>query len=794
MPERKPAAAEPLVGRSVPRVEDERLLRGQGAYVDDLHPSGCAEAAFLRSTQAHARIVSIDVSAALAAPGVIAVHTGADLAQALPPMVFQIARVVPPPVRESTGAVSRVHPMPAIPAERTTYVGQPLAVVVAESRYLAEDALELIEVELEPLPAVVDPEAALEPGAPLVESDWEDNLALEYRYRRGDAETAIEGAAFVVEEVFRSHRHVASPIECRGVVAVVDPLDGTLAVSASTQTPHQLRDFLSGALRRAPETLRVRAPDVGGGFGPKGAIYPEDLVIPYLATVVGRPVKWIEDRSEHFSATTHGREQVHRITIAADAEGRIVAVRDRIVHNCGAFHTLGLVVPYNTLTHLIGMYDVPAVDVHLRAAITNTGVVAPYRGAGRPEAVFAMERAIDRLARAVGIEPIELRERNAIPAESMPYATGMIYRDGTEQVYDSGDYPHLLRLARELVSDEPWAERAAGRRVGVGYAAYVEGTGVGPFETASLAVLAGGRVRVATGAASQGQSHRTTLGQIAADALGVRLEQIEVVGGDTAAIASGFGTIASRSLVVAGNAVAKAAAELRTQVLEAAGALLGADASKLTLAGGVVRGAGDAELALADLAGALSPFNPRRPAGVPTELKATATFNPGPVTYAAGVHAAVVAVDERTGAVELLRYAVSHDCGRAVNPAIADGQVLGGVMQGIGGALFEELIYDPDGQLRTGSFMDYLLPTAGEMPDFRLAHADVPSPLNPLGVKGLGEGGAIGPPAAIANAVEDALSDLGVVIRACPLTSDRVRALIRGAQRQAAAAGAEVAA
>ncbi|MBB4661812.1 xanthine dehydrogenase family protein molybdopterin-binding subunit [Conexibacter arvalis] len=770
-----------LIGRSVPRVEDERLLRGEGAYVDDLHPSGCSEAAFLRSPQAHARIVSIDVEEARSAPGVIAVLTGADLAGELEPMVFQIARVVPETVRASTGAVSRVHPMPAIPADRATYVGQPLAVVVAESRYLAEDALELIELELEPLPAVVDPEAALEPGAPLVEPEWEDNLALEYRYRRGDVDAAFEQAAVVVEEVFHSHRHVASPIETRGVVATVDPLDGTLAVSASTQTPHQLRDFLAGALRRAPETLRVRAPDVGGGFGPKGAIYPEDLVIPYLATRVGRPVKWIEDRSEHFAATTHGREQVHRIALAADADGRILAVRDSIVHNCGAYHTLGLVVPYNTLTHLIGPYDVPAVDVRLRAAITNTGVVAPYRGAGRPEAVFAMERAVTRLARAVGIDAAELRARNLIAPEAMPYATGMIYRDGTEQVYDSGDYPKLLARARALVEEEPWAERAAGRRVGVGYAAYVEGTGVGPFESAALTVLGGGRVRVATGASSQGQSHRTTLAQIAADALGVPFERIEVVGGDTAAIAAGFGTIASRSLVVAGNAVAKAAAELRAAVLDAAGSLLGAPPESLTLADGTIRPLdGDGpELPLADLAGALSPFNPRRPAGAPTELHAKAIFNPGPVTYAAGVHAAVVAVDPATGAVEILRYAVSHDCGRPVNPAIAEGQVLGGVMQGIGGALYEELVYDPDGQLRTGSFMDYLLPTAGEMPEIRLVHVDCPTPLNPLGVKGLGEGGAIGPPAAIANAVEDALADLGVVVRACPLTPDRVRALIR---------------
>lgn len=774
-----------LVGRAVPRVEDERLLRGQGRYVDDVDLPGGCEAAFLRSSHAHARIVSIDVSAAREAPGVIGVWTGADLAEALEPMVFQIARIVPEPVRRSTGAVSRVHPMPAIPADRATYVGQPLAVVVAEDRYLAEDALELIDVELEPLPAVVDPEAALADDAPRVEPSWEDNVALSYRYTSGDVDAAFAAADVVIEEEFRSHRQAASPIETRGIVATVDGLDGTLAVTASTQTPHQLRDFLAGALGRAPETVRVRAADVGGGFGPKGAIHPEDLVIPYLATVTGRPVKWVEDRSEHFSATTHGRDQVHRIALAADRDGRILALRDRIVHNCGAYNTLGLVVPYNTLTHLLGPYAIPAVDVELRAVVTNTGVTAPYRGAGRPEAVFAMERALDRLARAAGIAPAELRARNLIAPDALPYRTGMVYRDGTEQVYDSGDYPELLKQARALVEHEPWQERAGDRRVGIGYAAYVEGTGVGPFESADLSVTADGRVRVATGASSQGQSHRTTLGQIAADALGVPLEQIDVVGGDTAAVASGFGTIASRSLVVAGNAVARAGAELRERVLAAAAAVLDTAPDALTLRDGVVRpAAADADgprLALAELVRALSPFNPRRPADAPTELRASAVHVPGPVTYAAGVHAAVVAVDPRSGFVEVLRYVVAHDCGRPVNPAIVDGQVIGGVMQGIGGALLEELVYDDNGQLRTGSFMDYLLPTAGEMPDFRLAHVDVPSPLNPLGVKGLGEGGAIGPPAAIANAVEDALAEHGVVIRSCPLTPARVRDMVRAA-------------
>jgi len=417
--------------------------------------------------------------------------------------------------------------------------------------------------------------------------------------------------------------------------------------------------------------------------------------------------------------------------------------------------------------------------------VTNTGIVAPYRGAGRPEAVFAMERAVDRLARTLTIDPAELRERNLIGPERMPYATGIVYRDGADIVYDSGDYPELLRQARELVAPEHFAGLASDRRrIGVGYACYTEGTGVGPFESARVRVETSGRVTVFTGASSQGQGHRTTLAQIAADEVRVPVDEVDVVEGDSAALPQGFGTLASRTLVVAGNAVAEAAGAVRAQALELAGAILGVAASELELAAGRVRrrGGGEGELGLGDIAGFLTPYNPRRPAGAPLELAASSVYRPGPVTWAAGVHAAVVSVDLPTGVVDVLRFVVSHDCGRVVNPAIADGQVVGGAMQGIGGALYEEIVYDEGGQLRTSSFMDYTLPTAGEMPEFLLAHANVPSPLNPLGVKGLGEGGAIGPPAAIANAVEDALAGLGVVVRSGPLTPSRVRGLIRAAR------------
>ena len=773
-----------MIGQSVPRVEDERLLRGAGRYVDDLHPEGALEAAFLRSSHAHARIVSIDASAALALEGVAAVLTGRDVDGVLEPMVFDIARLVPEAVRRAADPQVRVHPMPVLPLVRVVYVGQPVARVVAADRYVAEDAVALIDVLYEPLPAVVDPAAALEPGAPLVEPAWDDNLAISFVFERGDVDDAFDAAAVVVEETFRMQRAHGSPIETRGVVASLDPQDGALSVWSSTQTPHLLRDFLARTLGRPPATIRVRAPDVGGAFGLKHSCYPEDVLVPHAALALARPVKWTEDRAEHLAAATHGRDQTHRIALAADGSGRILGVRDAVVMNGGAFNVLGLVVPYNGLTHLLGPYAVDALRFEMRVALTNTAVVAPYRGAGRPEAVFAMERALDRVARALEVDPVAVRERNLIRPERMPYDTGIVYRDGTAAVYDSGDYPELLRRACGLVERERFTELASERRrIGVGYAMYTEGTGVGPFESAGIRVEPSGRVTVVTGASSQGQGHRTTLAQIAAEQLGVPLRDVDVVGGDSGALPQGFGTLASRSLVVAGNAVAEAAAALRAGALEVASGMLELPPWELELVDGRIRARGlpDRSVSLGAAAGFLSPYNPKRGAGAPAELAAAAVHRPPTVTWAAGVHAAVVAVDVPTGVVEVLRLVVVHDCGRAVNPQIVEGQVVGGAMQGIGAALHEQVVYDDDGQLLTGSLMDYLLPTADETPELALAHVDVPSPLNPLGVKGVGEGGAIGVPAAIANAVEDALLDLGVVVRSVPLGPSRVRDLIRSA-------------
>ncbi|WP_037577548.1 xanthine dehydrogenase family protein molybdopterin-binding subunit [Phaeacidiphilus oryzae] len=756
------------IGRAMPRIEDDRLLRGQGRYVDDIALPGTLHAAFLRSTQAHARILRIDTERAAALPGVHAVLTAADVA-ALPPVVNEAELRVPPALAEALRPVVRRLPLPALADGRVGYVGQAVAMVVADSRYLAEDALEEIEVDYQPLPVVVDPEEALAEGAPRLagegtEEEWPDNLALAVHTVVGDPEAAFaEPGAVIVEEEFEAHRYVASPMETRALLAAPGGYDGRLTVWSNTQTPHRLRDHIAESLGRPAGEVRVVAADVGGGFGQKGIIYPEEVLVPFAAQALGRPVLWREDRNENLVAASHAREQRHRIALAADGEGRLLGLRDRFTVNFGAGTLTGLVVPYNSVVHLLGPYRVPNVEIDVRAALTNTAPTSPYRGAGRPEAVFAMERALDRLARRLGMEPAELRRRNLLTPDQLPYRTGLLDRSGSDQEYDSGDFPELLRRAVAAVDlpalrKRQAEEAAAGarRRVGVGFAVYLESTGLGPFESARLSVRPDGRLLLALGAPSQGQGHRTSMAQIAADAVGVPVELIDVVGGDTDTVPHGVGTIASRALVTAGNATHLAGRRLRERIA----AEVRAEAQDAW---------GQRELArlVAD--------------GV--ELGETAYFRPPGFTMSSGAHAAVVEVDTRTGAVSVERYVVVHDAGRIVNPLIAEGQITGGVAQGIAGALFEEMVYGPDGQPVTTTYMDYLVPTSSEIPDLELDEIHTFSTLNPLGVKGLGEGGAIAPQAVLANAVEDALRGVGgadeVVVRRGPLTPERVRGLIR---------------
>ncbi|MFF5897862.1 xanthine dehydrogenase family protein molybdopterin-binding subunit [Streptomyces argenteolus] len=775
------------IGRAVPRVEDDRLLRGDGRYVDDIALPGGVEAAFLRSPHAHARIESIDVKAALEAPGVVAVWTGEDVA-GLPPMLNKEELRTPPGLAAILDPTVRMTPMPLLADGTVLYVGQPVALVLAENRYLAEDALELVDVRYAPLPVLVDPEEALTEQAPLLHGDLPDNTAVAVHARVGDPDTAFASAHTVVSERFEAHRYVASPIETRAVSARVDPYSDRLTVWSGTQTPHRLREAIAHTLGLAADTVHVIAADVGGGFGQKGILYVEELLVPYAARLLGRPVLWREDRNENLTASSHAREQIHLIELAADAEGHIVGVRDRITVNFGAYNMTGLVVPYNSLCHLLGPYRVPHVDIDVTGVLTNTTFATPYRGAGRPETVFAMERAMDRLAAELGIAPEELRARNLIGPDEMPYATGLVDRSGSPQSYDSGDFPELLRraVAKADVEGVRARQRAGGRdgrHLGIGFAMYIEATGLGPFETARIDIAPTGRVRLAIGAPSQGQGHRTSMAQIAADALGVPIGVIDVTGGDTEATPFGVGTIASRALVNAGNATHRAGRLVREKIIDAAARRLGVPAGSLDLSDGVVasKEPGGPSIDLTELAGrAALPGTPEPADGRHgTELSETVHFRPPGFAVASGAHAAVVEVDEHTGAVEILHYVVVHDAGVIVNPMIAEGQVTGGIAQGIGGALYEEMVYGPDGQPRTGTYMDYLVPTSSEIPDLDMDEIHTPSPMNDLGVKGLGEGGAIAPQAVLANAVEDALRPFGAVVRRGPLSPSRVRDLIR---------------
>ncbi|HZD17160.1 MAG TPA: xanthine dehydrogenase family protein molybdopterin-binding subunit, partial [Actinomycetota bacterium] len=568
------------IGRPVRRREDDRLVRGGGRFVADVRHPDELHVAFVRSPLAHARILGIDAGEALARPGVIGVFAARDLPRGpLPPFLWDR------PNEKLVGAlepfVRPCHP-PLLADDRVRFVGQALAVVVAESRYLAEDAGELVQVDYDPLPPVPTLEEATRPDAPLLHDGWTDNVAVTFTVRKGDVEASFAVADVVVDERFEVQRQAGLPLETRGAAAIVDP-PGALTLWSATQNAHPLRRAMSRVSGLAEDRVRVIAPDVGGGFGVKGVLYPEDLIVGLLAIRLGRPVKWIEDRIEHMQSAIHAREQVHEVRLALSRDGRILAVADRFLVDAGAFNPLGLVVPYNTIAHLMGPYRVPAMEAVGTSVVTTKVPTAPYRGAGRPEAVFAFERALERAGRALGLDPVELRSRNLVRPDEMPFDMGILYRDGEPAVLDGGDYPQLLRRAVALVDDEEGRaareeERGRGRLIGTGVAAYVEGTGIGPFESALVTLDPSGRAAVRTGACSQGQGHETVLAQVCADALGVDPDRISVTVGDTDGLERGWGTVASRSAVVAGSAVSVAGRRLRDRVLEGAAEALEASA------------------------------------------------------------------------------------------------------------------------------------------------------------------------------------------------------------------------
>jgi carbon-monoxide dehydrogenase large subunit len=672
--------------------------------------------------------------------------------------------------------------------EVVRYVGETIAVVVADSRQTAESAVETIQVEYEPLPAVVDTLAAVAEGAPLLHPEWGDNVALAFSHTLGDPDQAFRSADVVVSERFRIQRYVGMPMEPRGIVARYDRRLDALTTWNSTQLQHFVQQSVAAAMDLPVHKVQVIAPDVGGGFGTKAHGYAEDVLIPLVARELGRPVKWIEDRREHLLSAAQAREQVHDISIAARRDGTILGVRDRFLMDVGAYNLWHTLI-YNSVGHLIGPHRIKNLAIEARTVVTNKMLQAPYRGAGRPEAVFAMDRIVDRLARELGMDPAELRRLNYLQGEELPYAVGLPYLDGKPIVYDSGDYALALERTLEQADyDRFRAEQQELRQQviyrGVGISGYVEGTGLGPYESASVRVDLSGRVTVATGASSQGQGHETVFAQVTADALGVPPEWVTVVGGDTGAIAYGIGTFASRCAIAAGSSIVVAAGELRQKLFQAAGRLLEVDPADLEMEDGqiFVRGMPGSSMTLEHLIRSHLPTF-ATPGLAPPDFQAAAYYEVPTVTFASGVHLAQVEVDVGTGQVEILRYIVAHDCGRVINPVIVEGQVHGGIAQGIGGALLEELVYDDNGQLLTTTLMDYLLPTTMEVPTIETIHLEFPSERNPLGVKGVGEGGAVSPPAAIANAVEDALAPFGVRITKTPVTPSQIVTLLLEASR-----------
>ncbi len=769
------------IGARLPRNEDARLLTGRAQFVDDVRLHGMLHVAFRRSEYAHARLSGVDVSAARAREGVVAVYTAADLGDYWKPGPLLVS---PPPI---PGLV--FHPVTPVPLARdkVCHVGEPIAMVVATSRYVAEDAVDDITVDMEPLEVVAELERALEADAPVIHDVLGSNLAAHAVQRKGDYGGAREHAALVISRRFHYDRGASASIETRGVVAAWDANAEQLTVWDTTQAPIPIRNGLAAMLGLLESQVRVIAPFIGGGFGPKIMMfYPEEVLLPWAAIRLGQPLKWIEDRFESFTGTTQERGQVHDAELAVDSEGRILGVRDSFLHDTGAFDSYGLTIPINSQCTLLGQYRVPAYESEFRVAFTNKTLVTPVRGAGRQHGVFVMERLLDLAARKLGIDRVEIRRRNYLRPDEFPHDHGILFQDSAPLWYDSGDYLPALNLAARLVDYDRFVRevqprlRAEGRSVGMGIVSYVEGTGIGPYEGARVTVEPSGKVRLATGVGTQGQGHFTSFAQIVAEVLGVAVGDVHVVTGDTAAFPWGTGTFASRGAVVAGNACNAAALAVRAKAIALAADLLKVDPSCLELAGGKVVVAGDPDrgIGLGELARRANPLRGAVRPGTEPGLEATAYFGPDRGSTASGVHAMEVEVDRETAMVTITKYVVVHDCGRVINPLIVEGQIQGGVAHGIGNAFYEQLKYDESGQLLNASFMDYLLPTASEVPPITIAHAETPSPLNPLGVKGVGEAGCIPTGAAFAQAVEDAVGDARLEILEIPLSPNRLYELL----------------
>ena len=776
-----------IVGARIKRTEDPRLLTGLGAYTDDRQVMRVLHVAFRRSDQAHARIRSIDCSAARAAPGVVAVLTAEDLSAAVRPLV-------------ATSRMPNYYPTPLLPLaqHKVRYVGEPVVGVIAQSRYHAEDALELIAIDYEPLAAVSDPEAAARSGAALLHEEAGSNVLVSREFKRGDVDAAAQSAPVRVKGRFRMHRKTALAIEPRACLAEYEAGREALTLHSATQVPGIVRDALATALDIPGHQIRVVAPDVGGGFGGKGSLYPEEIFVCAAARQLRRAVKWTSDRLEDLAASNQAFDEIVDAELALDADGRILALSADVIGDVGAYSvypwTAGL-EPVQVVSFLPGPYRIQHYRARTRAVATSKAPTGPYRGVGRPISTFVMERLMDMAAARIGMDVKDIRLKNLVAAEELPYkvASGI--------VWDKSGFQECLNAACAAIGygslrAEQKEARAAGRWVGIGVACYAELTGIGSrisvapgmpintgTETAIVRIDSTGAVTAAFGVAAHGQGLETTLAQIVAEHLGSRFDDIRVVQGDSSAVPGGTGTYASRSMVLAGGAGTLAAQAVREKVLNAASHLLEASVADLVAEDGRVTVVGtDRSISFREVARAVYSELARLPAEARGELAATRTYDPVFGTTSAATHIATVEIDPETYEVRVERFVVAEDCGRLVNPLIVDGQVHGGVAQGIGAALYEEVIYDERGQVTTGSLVDYLVPSACEIPPMLVVHLESESPTTLGGFRGMGEGGTIGAPAAVANAVADALAPLGIEINELPATPERLFRLIEAAR------------
>ena len=767
-----------MFGASVKRKEDPAFLTGNGRFIDDIVLPDMAFVAFLRSPWGHARINGIDKEAARAHPGVLAVLSAEDMPESLRDRAL--------PLFVPHAALTQPCMPYALAKDEVCYVGQTVALVVADSRAIAEDALTLIEADYDPLPAVADARRALEPDAPLSHVEFKTNIAGRMVSSVGDTDAAFANAAHVFREEIFQHRGGPFSIECRGAIAQYDHFTDNLTLYLSSQGSHRIKRGILDLFDFDDAHVRVITPDVGGGFGPKGSVYPEYPALVAASMILRRPVKWIEDRRENFVSTQQERDQYWDVEIAVDEDAKILGLRGVMIHDNGAYTPWGLVLPWIAVTTVPGPYVIPAFRMELISMLTNCVPCTPVRGAGRPQAVVTMERMMDRVALELGLDPAEVRRRNFIQPAQMPYKVGIIFRDGQPVVYDSGDYPKCQQSALDAIGYDDFRKRQAaarkrGRYLGVGIGNAVEATGLGPYEGATVKIGTNGKIVVYTGATPQGQSHKTTLAQIAADQLGVSIDMISVETADTAQISLGMGSFGARTAVNAGSSVHLAAMQVAQKIKKVAADMLEARPEDLELTDGFVHIAGvpEARRSFREIAiRTLGMPGNSLTGGFEPGLENTSYFLPEQSTYANGTTVCEVEVDIETGRVAILRLVLAHDCGRVINPLIVDGQIVGGVAHGIGNALLERMVFDADAQPLSTNFGEYLLPLATDVPRVKIIHHETPSPLNPLGVKGAGEGGTIPTTAAVLGAIEDALAPFKVKITEAPISPQRIVELL----------------